>query len=136
MLRRILSLGVAHKITALVIAALILLAAIITVALTAYVGHSLERMAKERLEQNLSVLYAVLNPRQDSFVLRDGKLMLGDVMMDGDNDVLDAVVGAVGETSTSACSAFSARWPMNTVAPKLSRRSVTAEALRSEPQTR
>ena len=100
MLRRILSLGVAHKITALVIAALVLLAAIITVALTAYVGHSLERMAKERLEQNLSVLYAVLNPRQDSFVLRDGKLMLGDVMMDGDNDVLDAVVGAVGGVAT------------------------------------
>ena len=100
MLRRILSLGVAHKITALVIAALILLAAIITIALTAYVGWSLERMAKERLEQNLSVLYAVLNPRQDSFVLRDGKLMLGDVMMDGDNDVLDAVVGAVGGVAT------------------------------------
>ncbi len=100
MLRRLLSLGVAQKITVLMIAALVALAATVSAAITTHVSQSLERMAFERLEQNLSVLYAVLNPRQDSFHMSDGRLMLGDTVLDGDNDVLDAVVGAVGGVAT------------------------------------
>jgi len=100
MFRRFRSLGVAHKITILMIAALVALAATVSAAITAYVSQSLEHMAAERLEQNLSVLYAVLNPRQESFHMTDGRLMLGDIVLDGDNDVLDAVVGAVGGVAT------------------------------------
>ncbi|HLO77635.1 MAG TPA: cache domain-containing protein, partial [Magnetospirillum sp.] len=100
MLRRILPLGVAQKITIFVIAALTLVAAINSTALTLYVSQSLERMTHERLQENLSVLFAVLNPRQESFSLRDGQLFLGERPLDGDNDVLDAVVGAVGGVAT------------------------------------
>ncbi|MNP42874.1 hypothetical protein D3C76_1366650 [compost metagenome] len=42
---------------------------------------------------------------------------------------------ALDTTNTSAVAAFSARWPTKISAPKDSRRSVTGEALRSEPDT-
>ncbi|MGE5516025.1 MAG: methyl-accepting chemotaxis protein [Bacteroidota bacterium] len=82
------------------VVALVILAVIISAALATYVSHTLERMGRERLEQNLSVLYSMLNPRQESFGLRDGRLMLGDRLVEGDNDILDAVVGAVGGVAT------------------------------------
>jgi len=45
------------------------------------------------------------------------------------------VFTALDTTSTSAVAAFSARWPMKICAPNDCRRSVTGDALRSEPDT-
>ena len=100
MFRRFRSLSVASKIVCVMVAMMVLLGTVISIALSTYVGQALDRLAGERLEQNLSVLYAVLNPRQESFHLRDGQLYLGERLLDGDNDVLDAVVGAVGGNAT------------------------------------
>ncbi|WP_205762522.1 methyl-accepting chemotaxis protein [Magnetospirillum aberrantis] len=100
MFRRFRSLSVASKITGVMVAMMVLLGTVISIALSTYVGQALDRMAAERLEQNLSVLFAVLNPAQESFHIRDGKLLLGERVLDGDNGVLDVVVGAVGGVAT------------------------------------
>jgi methyl-accepting chemotaxis protein len=94
-------LSIAHQIVVWVVGALVLLATVNLLALTVYVRDNLETFGRERLEENLSVMYAIINPHQETFHLReDGQLALGERVLDGENEALDAVVGAVGGVAT------------------------------------
>jgi methyl-accepting chemotaxis protein len=54
----------------------------------------------ERLKQNIAAAELIINPRSEAYAIRNGKLMLGEHVLNGDYSGVDAVARAFGGVAT------------------------------------
>jgi methyl-accepting chemotaxis protein len=63
-------------------------------------NHFSRILGTDRLKQNLHAAELIVNPNREDYTVRDGKLRLGDHILNGDRTSVDAVVSAFGGVST------------------------------------
>jgi len=98
--RRFLHLGLVPRIMALSVFGVVLLGAAV-IALTWVLLHdSAEKTARERVDTNIKVAWDVVRAKGATFALADGKLLAGDIVLNGNSELVDKVKALVGGTCT------------------------------------
>jgi methyl-accepting chemotaxis protein len=92
--------GIVPRIVVLVATAISLLALAIVGLIDIQLAQAADEAALERVESNIRVAWEVLHEHGQNLAVRDGKLMVGNVVLNDDTDLVDRVKQLVGGTCT------------------------------------
>jgi methyl-accepting chemotaxis protein len=92
--------GLGWKLTLLNVASLLLLAVVLTGMMIIEVRSSMERQAIIRQASNVAVAWDVLRAKGGDFAIKDGKLTVGDLVLNDDEAMVDHIHDLVGGVAT------------------------------------
>jgi methyl-accepting chemotaxis protein len=93
-------LGFTQKLVALTVVGLVVSGAAIVLTAIYFMSSELKVQEIERQEQNIRVAQKIINPRGAPFHLVDGKLAVGDTLLEGAFEQVDAIKAILGTTVT------------------------------------